>query len=242
MINQLINKVINVFNPSNNLGGKTYPKTKEPRIISYYQQPSLGVRPQKVIGNSHQKRHIKLKIGRTKSERQRLCVAALANAPIYPLPKKCIAESFQDFTTAFRDCLIDVNKKIKQANPKAPSVKSVTSEEFFTFISTSTDPKIQQIAAKFSEDEIRMMSKSWLQISDSPRFLAKQLSSWASNNSAAHLSFLNAIFFTVSRLFRWLPRLFYQRPFSTVQTFSLGPYNQFLRITYELAVPLENPN
>jgi len=74
-------------------------------------------------------------------------------------------------------------------------------------MSKSIDPSIQKIAASYNEDEIRMLSKDWLQLKDFPRFLAKQLSHWASNHSTEHRFILKMINFIKKNCFRWMPFL-----------------------------------
>ena len=93
MINKIFAKIFAItsfFNPLNYISNKSYPNIKEPQVIEPYKSACYGRRPQRQTLQIQRQNAPKLERGRTPSQKRSLCVTALINTPLYPLPPICL--------------------------------------------------------------------------------------------------------------------------------------------------------
>lgn len=91
--------------------------------------------------------------------------------------------------------------------------------------------------ARYSEKQIRRISKDWLFLEVTMRSFAKMLSDFGDFNSSQHKAYLNLINLTEINANLWLPAVFRDRITLDIHSFQIVA-GKDLRITYHVPLPL----
>ena len=233
---------------------RTYPALFEPQVKKKYQNACNNVKPLALLQKSPIFQKIPIKATRNRKERTILIVNAVKQAQILSFPTTWIGDNPNDLNTLF-DIIMRAwrNKNEKKSNPTGfinnEPLTSITSKSFWEEAKKSTNPIVQSIISKYSEDQIRRLPADWLKIDASnmeniDRFMSKILSPYRALNSPQHMADFASIGFTVTNCEDWLAMILEARHFATIHSLSKSQganvSQDFIRLTYELPIPLDS--
>lgn len=167
-----------------------------------------------------------------------LATQVALNAPLYKLPNVFAGEKGADFATLIRDAT--TAKKAKYLNSaNKVNASRVTGFELWEFICDNKyDPtSIAYRFAGYTELQVRQLAPDWLDLTVTPKSLAKTMSDFATFHSPEHKAYLDKLGLNEQNAGIWYPRLFEDRMRLDIHSFSVFPDNT-LRVTYQVPTPI----
>lgn len=165
-----------------------------------------------------------------------LCFAMAGQAVPFQLPPRFAGDEGILFVRLIREVVYD-----KQSNHGNQNYNytSVTGWELWDYISKykGSSKRAASHFASYSEEEVRLLSKDWLQVVATVRSLAKFLSDYASQNSPEHKAYLDMLGLNASNAHRWLEQVLEDRIFLSIHSYQIMK-NGSLRITYMVPIPV----
>ena len=102
----------------------------------------------------------------------------------------------------------------------------------------NTPGHVASFFSGYSEKEFRMLSKDWLQVTFTPRSIAKHLSPYGSKNSYDHMVMLNHIGLYITNVKQWIKELFEERCLLNIHSFEIQQKVNLnaIRMTYHIPI------
>lgn len=227
---------------SSQLTQKAFPANRQPKVTKRYKEVCLNARP----CNDLLKPKRAPRLVRTTKDKGFQCVTALSQAVTCFCPKKFIGGDAGAFDTLLATCITEIGDTCAHAKDKVlfeenRPLHSITSHKLYEMMKTSTNKETIALYQEYSEDEVRLLPVSWLKVEGLERFLAKQLSQYIAKNAPKHKVFFNKRNWTEENCEKWLAFVLQERWHTTIHAFQRHARGA-IRLQYEIAIPLEDPN